>query len=96
MPCEEVALGELAGQAMADLAPLIAERGVEIEVAADLPVVCIDRVRSPGFVVGVVRCIRFALLRRDLAQSRRNQALAAPPHPRSGVGPSRATGGGSR
>ncbi|MCP5029429.1 MAG: hypothetical protein GY929_24420 [Actinomycetia bacterium] len=45
MPCEEVAFGDLVGQALADLAPLIAERGVEVEVAADLPVVCGDRAR---------------------------------------------------
>ncbi len=45
MPCEEVSFDDFVGQALADLAPLIAERGLEVEVAADLPVVCGDRAR---------------------------------------------------
>ncbi|MCP4959876.1 MAG: hypothetical protein GY925_11460, partial [Actinomycetia bacterium] len=45
MPCEEVAFGDLVAEAVADLGPMIAERGVDVEVAADLPVVCADRVR---------------------------------------------------
>ncbi|MCP5028654.1 MAG: histidine kinase, partial [Actinomycetia bacterium] len=45
MPCEEVAVGELVRRVLADLDPMIAERGAEVEVAADLPVVCADRAR---------------------------------------------------
>ncbi len=45
MPCEDVALGELVGDALADLGKTIAEKGIEVEVAPDLPVVCGDRAR---------------------------------------------------
>lgn len=45
MPCEEVALGELVRRAAVELDPMLAEHGVEVEVAADLPVVCCDRAR---------------------------------------------------
>ncbi len=45
IPCEEVALGELVSHVLSDLADVIAERGVEVEVAADLPAVCGDRRR---------------------------------------------------
>ncbi|MCP4664245.1 MAG: response regulator, partial [bacterium] len=45
VPCEEVALGELVSHALSDLAGIIAERGIEVEVAADLPAVCGDRRR---------------------------------------------------
>ncbi len=45
MPCDEVAFGELARQAVAELGPTVTERGVEVEVAADLPAVCGDRAR---------------------------------------------------
>ncbi|MCP3937544.1 MAG: histidine kinase, partial [Actinomycetia bacterium] len=45
MPCEEVSFDDLVGQALAELAPLIAERGVEVEVAADLPRVIGDHPR---------------------------------------------------
>lgn len=45
MPREEVALAGLVRHAVAELAPVIAERGIAIEVAADLPVVCGDRAR---------------------------------------------------
>ncbi len=33
------------GAFLDELGPMIAERGVEVEVAADLPVVCVDRTR---------------------------------------------------
>ncbi len=45
LPCEEVPLGDLVEQALSELTPAIAERGIEIDVAVDLPVVCGDRVR---------------------------------------------------
>ncbi len=44
-PPEEVAFGDLVHEALAELAGLIAEREVEVAVAADLPAVCGDRAR---------------------------------------------------
>ncbi|MCP5026115.1 MAG: response regulator [Actinomycetia bacterium] len=44
-PPEEVAFGELVREALAQLAGQVAERGVEVEVAPDLPVVNGDRAR---------------------------------------------------
>ncbi len=45
MPCEEVAFGELVGQAADELGPMLTGRGVEIEVADELPSVRGDRAR---------------------------------------------------
>ncbi len=45
MPCENVRLGDLAREACSDLARPIAERGVEVVVAPDLPEVCGDPAR---------------------------------------------------
>ncbi|MEM7355948.1 MAG: response regulator, partial [Acidobacteriota bacterium] len=45
MASDAVDLGELAHQAVADLAPLLAERSVTIEIGADLPTVRGDRAR---------------------------------------------------
>ncbi|MCP4372055.1 MAG: histidine kinase, partial [Deltaproteobacteria bacterium] len=44
-PSEEVAFGELVREALAQLAGQVAERGVEVAVAPDLPVVCGDPAR---------------------------------------------------
>ncbi len=44
-PFEEMAFGDLVGEALAELAGQVAERRVEVVVAADLPAVCGDRVR---------------------------------------------------
>ncbi len=44
-PSEAIAFGELVSEAMAELAGPIAERGVEVEVAPDLPAVTGDRPR---------------------------------------------------
>ncbi len=44
-PPEEVAFDELVREAMAQLAGQVAERGVEVEVAPDLPVIAGDRAR---------------------------------------------------
>ena len=45
MPCEDVPFGELVREAASELEPKLSERGVELEVAADLPAVCGDRAR---------------------------------------------------
>ena len=45
MPCEEVAFRELVLQATGELAPTFAERGIEVDVARELPVVCADSAR---------------------------------------------------
>jgi signal transduction histidine kinase len=45
MPCEEVEVAGLVGHVLAELAPVIDDRGIAVEVAADLPEVCGDRAR---------------------------------------------------